>query len=243
MIRRTALFRGVRLGVVDPEPLRRFYLESLALPEVATERTGFAVQVGETTLEFSPATGSAGGGAPHHFAFNIPRDRLEAARDWLSERIELLPNPDGGHVFPFPDWDAQALYALDPGGNIVEWIARHALSNEAGESSAGDESAAAEFGPEQMLEVSEVGVVTGNVPVYTATLRAGLGLRGYRPASPDFAPIGDERGLFIIAEQGRPWFPTETPAAPAPVEVRIDAAGREKRRFAPAGGMLRVRLD
>ena len=226
-MRTSALFQTVRLGVEDPDALRTFYLEKLGLAEEEPDRPGFRCHVGATQLEFSPAPSPP----PQHFAFNIPRNQLEAAEAWLGERIDLVPNPDGGYVFPFPDWDAQALYAIDPGGNIVEWIARHAVENDV----SGD------FGADQMLEVSEVGVSTGNVAVLAATLRAGLVLRGYRPASEKFAAIGDERGLFVLVENGRPWFPTSTPAASAPADIEIAAEGREPTTFAPAGARLRVR--
>ena len=232
-MRETALFRSVRLGVEDPEALREFYLDRLELPVVETGRSGFAATVGASKLEFSPVPSSA----PHHFAFNIPRNRLEAATAWLSSRVDLLRHSDGGHVFPFPSWDAQALYAIDPGGNIVEWIARHAVPNESPE-----DPTDPLFDVSSMLEVSEVGLVTGNVAILTATLRAGLMMRGYRPPSKEFAAIGDERGLFVVVESERPWFPTEIPASPAPVVVEIDGAGLEPRRFAPAGAMLQIQI-
>ena len=155
----------------------------------------------------------------------------------MSSRVDLLRHPDGGHVFPFPSWDAQALYALDPAGNIVEWIARHAVANDV---TAEDGEAA--FDASHMLEVSEIGVVTGNVSILAATLRAGLVLPGYRPATQQFAALGDERGLFILVKEGRPWFPTEVVATPAPAVVEIDGRGLEPRRFAPAGAMLRIQI-
>src|SRR3954462_11649834 len=86
------------------------------LPELERFYDGMT---GETTLRFR-----AGDWEPfYHFALLVPGDRFEAAHAWAEDEFELL----GGGVFEFENWDARAVYFLDPAGNIVELIAHHGL--------------------------------------------------------------------------------------------------------------------
>lgn len=82
----------------------------------------------------------------YHFAINVPQNQFEDAVTWLSDRVELLSDTETGdsEIF-FEDWNAHAVYCLDPAGNLLELIARHDLSNDSDRP----------FGSENFLEVSE----------------------------------------------------------------------------------------
>jgi hypothetical protein len=174
--------------------------------------SSFTLQAGASRLIFELTTAAL---AAYHFAFNIPRNKILLARDWLTDRVTLLRRNDE-EIFDFASWNAEALYFLDPDGNIVEFIARHDLSND----TAGD------FSSDDLLEVSEVGLPVDDVLMLAADVEARLGISPYDGPVETFAALGDPRGLFIVSKIGRHWMPTSTPSAPAPIQVTIEGVAR-----------------
>jgi catechol-2,3-dioxygenase len=199
----------------DLGALRAFYTEGLCLPLLAAAPDSFSVQAGATRLTFSADATRA---ATYHFAFNIPENKLPAAKAWLSGRADLLTQ-DGADEFASQTWNAQQVYFYDPAGNILEFIARHNLTN----------AAAGPFGPHDILEVSEIGLPVGVVPTTVALLTRDLGLPPFQDQGDTFSPIGDDHGLFIVVRRGRHWFPTERAADLHPLAVTI--AGPQARRY------------
>lgn len=200
-------FREVTLQASDPEGLVTWYRTQLGLPaaqEVPGEPVG--VIVGATTLRFERAP--SGVQPQYHVAFNVPEDRIEDALRWVSARAPVM-GVEEGPVVEYRDWDAHAVYFLDPVGNVLELIARHALKN----------GSDRPFDGGSLLNVSEVGLPCPSVPELAGALKAGLGVPEYRPMRPRFAPLGDEHGLLILVPQGRPWFPGQEPAWPFPLRV------------------------
>lgn len=190
--------------------MREFYAKQMGLP-VAQGGAGIAITVGATRLIFQP-----GNSERYHFAFNIPENQLEAGAAWVQGFAPLLDVEPGIKVADFENWNAHAVYFLDPAGNILELIARHGLAN------ASDEFA--------LLEVSEVGMGVDDVPGATAHLAGLLGVSPFRPPLGHFAPVGDEHGLFILVSTGRIWHPdTGVPATEAPLEVDLSVDGQRFR--------------
>jgi len=158
---------------------------------------------GETTLRFR-----AGKGDPfYHFALLVPGDRFDAAHAWADARFELV-----GGVFEFENWDARAVYFLDPAGNIVELIAHCGLEENGREG---------KFDAAEIVDFSELGLV-GNrrenlrmsgLPLWSGTLDDPEGL----------AFVGEKGRTLILAEEGRGWLPTGRPAEPHPVEFELEA--------------------
>jgi catechol-2,3-dioxygenase len=210
---------AARFPVAAPAALRPFYTDTLGLP-LLDERAGeCSIRVGATSLTFVAAPGLR---AIHHFAFNIPRDALPAAKAWLAARVPLLTQ-EGEDEFDFRSWRARAIYFRDPAGNILELIARQALP------AAGK----IPFGPAQLLSVGEVGLPVGNVPATVAALGRDLALPPYQAGGDTFAPIGDEEGLLIVVRAGRSWFPTADAADAVPIAVTL--AGSPARDYALSG--------
>jgi len=157
---------------------------------------------GETTLRFR-----AGEGEPfYHFALLVPGDRFDAAHAWAQERFELL-----GGVFDFENWDARAVYFLDPAGNIVELIAHRGLEENGREG---------EFGAGEIVGFSELGLVgnradrlrTLDLPLWSGTID-----------DPDrLAFVGEKGRTLILVEEGRGWLPTGRPAEIHPVEFELE---------------------
>lgn len=81
--------------------------------------TSLSLRVGDARLQFTAANGEPF----YHLALLVPGDRFDAAYAWATERIALLDGPGGSRAVDFADWQAKALYLLDPAGNIVELIA------------------------------------------------------------------------------------------------------------------------
>jgi catechol-2,3-dioxygenase len=157
---------------------------------------------------FHPATYGAtrlrfGGGPPmcSHFAINVPPQRFEEAVEWVRERADLVEDD-----VPFEAWRARSAYFFDPGGNIVELIARERAP-----------------GKELFLEISEVGLPVTDVGAAVEWLESELGLPYFSGNRRDFAAVGDDRGLFIVVPVGRPWLFTDEPAPDAPLRVTIES--------------------
>ena len=78
----------IRMKSARLEALRRFYEEKLELP-VKTDDDQLTVDAGTTRLIFSPTEVSET--EPfYHYAFNIPENKIEAARQWQKERTPIL---------------------------------------------------------------------------------------------------------------------------------------------------------
>ena len=169
-------------------------------------------RVGETTIEFVPDPGEPF----YHYALLVPGDRFDAALTWARDRVELLPGPAGNDVFDFDFWNARACYFHDPAGTIVELIA-HAGVGEAG--------AEGPFRPEELLGLSELGLV-GDPPALAAGLeRLGLKVWSGSVTEPgSLAFVGGKSRTFILAAPGRGWLPTGRPAEQHPVETTVAAA-------------------
>jgi catechol 2,3-dioxygenase-like lactoylglutathione lyase family enzyme len=199
-------FVHVRLAA-SAEALPRladFYARELALG-------GAPFRVGETTIEFVPCTREAF----YHYAFLVPGDRFVAAVDWAGERVDLLPGQRGNVVFDFDFWSARACYFHDPAGNIVELIGHRGV---------GEAGAEGGFRPDELLGLSELGLV-GDPPAMAAELeRLGLGVWSGSVEEPgSLAFVGERARTLILASAGRGWLPTGRPAEPHPVEATVAA--------------------
>jgi hypothetical protein len=170
-------------------------------------------QAGTTTLEFSPA---ARGEPFYHFALRVPRNRFEAARAWVAEQAELLPDDETGHTrFDFSFWNAEACYVHDPCGNIVELIAHHELPEE----TPGD----GPFDADELLGVCELGAPGPDIPAMARALGT-LGIElwdGTIEVPGRLAFMGSRDGVVILAPLRRGWLPTGRPSEPWPVEAVV----------------------
>ena len=172
----------VVLPAADPEALADFH----------------APFAGSTRVRFE-----AGPAVCSHWALNVAPGRFAEAVAFAAERVELLHDD-----VPFTDWRARSAYFYDPGGNIVELIARERAP-----------------GSDLFLEVSEIGLPVRDVESAVRFLESDLGLPHFSGDGVEFSAVGDDRGLFIVVPVGRPWLFTDRPAPDHPLVVTI-AAGR-----------------
>ena len=164
---------------------------------------------GASRLRFEP-----GPAVCSHFAVNVPPQRFEEAVAWARERVELVDDD-----VPFPAWRARSAYFFDPGGNIVELIARERAPGE-----------------DLFLEISEVGLPVRDVGAAVEWLEGELGLPHFSGNRRYFSAVGDDRGLFIVVPVGRPWLFTEEPAPDAPLRVTIESDRRGFELVVPGSG-------
>src|SRR4030095_14418576 len=130
--------------------LQEFYSSILQLPVQSAGEKELNIKIGDTGLIFTEAKT----GEPfYHYAINIPANKIEEAKDWLSAKVKLLWMEDyKNDIADFVNWHAKSVYFYDPAGNIVELIARFDLGN----------SVTEPFSSSQFLSLNEVGLVLTN---------------------------------------------------------------------------------
>jgi catechol 2,3-dioxygenase-like lactoylglutathione lyase family enzyme len=190
------------LELQSPAPLagmKQFYCQSLGLALIAEQADRLTVAAGETRLTFVSAE-PADRGPFYHFAFNIPENKIVPALAWQKQRSALLPIPARLRDPQFPNevvnyrhWNAHSVFFLDPAGNVVEYIARHDLTNAAG----GD------FTPKDILYASEIGLIVDDVLAVAGKLKEVAGLDPYIGSSDLFTAVGDQHGLLLVMKRGR----------------------------------------
>jgi catechol-2,3-dioxygenase len=194
----------------DLAGLNEFYTGVLNLQGQLAEET-LSVQAGSSQLSFKQAP--PGWNGFYHFAFNIPENQLQEAKDWVSRRLPLIRDQSGQDEFDFENWNAHAFYFRDPVGNILEFIARHNLPNRSDRP----------FSERSILSISEIGIASDDVLETVRLLESRVGVEVYDgPPSDTFTAVGDENGLFIVVRRGRVWFPDTGQAADLyPVSVTV----------------------
>lgn len=116
------------------EEMRRFYHASIGLSVVAEAGNRIAFRAGETLIIFEQTEVASAEAPFYHFAFNVPENKIRAARDWQAARCTLIETPPELRDPRYPDdvrwfrhWNAHSVFFWDPAGNLVEYIARHDL--------------------------------------------------------------------------------------------------------------------
>ena len=206
----------LEISSVDLPAQRDFYADILELP-VRLDSAILEVKAGRTVLRFTQAPSEFMGA--YHFAFNIPENQYQAAKQWITGRISILRDKTGQEDFESTNWASTSLYFLDAAGNVLEFIARHNLQN----ATAGD------FNSSQILNVSEIGLPSEDVIALANQLVTQLGLSVFKQEPNEtFTPVGDDNGLLILPVKDRIWMPDSgLPAKLLPVKVSGEANGRE----------------
>jgi catechol 2,3-dioxygenase-like lactoylglutathione lyase family enzyme len=199
------------------------------MEQLKADQEEFAVAAGETRLEFR-----ANDDDPfYHFAILAPGNRFPAALAWLQRSVPLLPDRSTGEVdFEFGAWAARACYFHDPAGNIVELIAHRGM---------GETSKTGSFTADELLGLSELGLVGYHLPAMARALEQRLALRlwdGTVAGAGSLAFVGEKGRTLILCPAGRPWLPTGRPAESHPVEAT--ASGPPEGEVLLCGGRFRI---
>lgn len=206
---------SLELLTADLPAQQTFYANILQLPSEITS-SGMEVKAGKTKLLFAQAPDFEGA---YHFAFNIPANQFESAKEWISDRLPLLRDENGQDEFKSESWNSESVYFKDPAGNVLEFIARHNLEN----------IREGEFDSRHILNISEIGLPSEEVSAFADQLCRQLGLFVFKQEpSETFTPVGDDNGLLIVPIKDRIWIPNSgVPAKLLPVKVRGNANGGE----------------
>ena len=110
-IKTKKMIRELELASADLKRTLEFYAGALQLKVVDTEPGKLAFQLGDTKLVFVDTKGVESEGAEsegaepvYHMAFDIPRNQLQEALNWMAARVEVLLLPDGGRIMNFSNW-------------------------------------------------------------------------------------------------------------------------------------------
>jgi len=199
------------------DELAGFYSNLMELPVTRNDYTGITIRTGSTKLVFTQA-GTAG--SFYHFAINIPANKIEEAKAWLSGKVKLLWMEDyENDIADFVNWHAKSVYFYDPAGNIVELIARFDLGNSINET----------FSASQFIALNEVGLVFPNKnfekEIMMLETTYSLSYFDKQPPLPKFRAMGDDHGLFVIVPEHRNWYPTDKPSEIFPMAVEFNNGG------------------
>jgi hypothetical protein len=196
------------------EALEIFYGTVLNMKLSKEDDGRFEIITPGTKLIFTKT--AEGRNPSYHFAFNIPSNKIQEARLWLKQKVDLLWMDDyQSDIADFVNWHAKSVYFIDPAGNIVELIARFDLNDMVEE----------EFSAKHIRNVSEIGLVFSaeNFDAAIASFMQQYALNYFdkQPPLPQFRAIGDDEGLFIAVPENRVWFPTaNVPAMSSPMKVK-----------------------
>ena len=175
--------------------MKMFYVDTIGFSLISYSSTRLIMQGGLTRITFEQIE-NAQTRPFYHFAFNIPENKIQSAFEWQRKLTPIIhPSPTGplDEITHFPHWDAHSIFFLDPAGNLVEYIARHALDN----------SRKGPFTTQDILYASEIGFIANDVKSTGDLLLKHLKLKEYRPLTNNFWPIGDEHGLLLLIEKGK----------------------------------------
>lgn len=193
----------------------KFYSGILGLPVHSEKNKELTVKAGSTILKFieSPSQNSV-----YHFAFNIHYYKFREALDWMEPRVDILTTPEQDKIVNFNDWKAKSFYFRDNNYNILECIAREDIIQQT------DHRHDGSF----ILSVSEIGVAVDDVPYESERIKKRCDLDYFtkQESRKDFAAMGDENGLLLLAGHKRKWFPTNTPAEKLWTRLRFSTNGK-----------------
>lgn len=189
--------------------LYSFYVELLGFNCIYKTSDSFSFSAGSSRVTFRQANIKSA--FPYHVAFTVPEGALVGAIRMLTKKAVTIIEKEEQQVFSFDDWNAKALYFLDPDENIIEFIVRHNLKINTIQSA---------FSVNDILSVSEIGMVVDEPGVFAMELKESLGINIWKEQGLGFKALGSEEGLLIIVKKNRQWYPTEIPAKPRPLLIQ-----------------------
>lgn len=192
----------------------KFYRAVLGLsPYYKDDNIFLFFKIGGTELIFKKSDNVK---PAYHFAIEVPNNRFFDAHNYIKQRTKIIMAGDD-EVVNFANWDAKSFYFYDNNGNIAEVITRYPTRNYDPEP----------FNSKTYISISEIGLVTGEVPVLADTLmkEEGLPIFKRQPRRDDFVALGNDEGLILLSERGRNWYPTTIAAQRFPVRVMFMEEG------------------
>lgn len=199
------------------EETEHFYANLIGLSTKQKDPTSISFMAGQSMLTFIQSTEL---NPTYHFAFNIPKNQIQSAADWVAEKFKIILDPDNETIADFVSWNAKAVYFYDNNGNILEFIARFDLDN----------ASERPFSGSSILSISEIGIVTDTPMAFARQLveKENLSYFSKSPVSESFVVLGDDNGLLIVVKNRRNWYPTQKQAQKHYTKIKLAANGQQK---------------
>ncbi|WP_159474868.1 VOC family protein [Dyadobacter sp. 3J3] len=168
----------------------------------------------------------------YHLAFDIPNNKLEEAIEWLSTKVPVTAE---SNIADIKLWNAKSIYFYDNNGNLLELICRFDLDNKSEKT----------FDSSSIISVSEIGIVTDDVPALTNTIsgKHKLSIFHKQPAQENFTAVGNEEGLLILVNENRNWFPTNQKAQSFWSRIFIESAMGEVGEIITESGPSKIAIS
>lgn len=200
------------------EATRNFYRDTLEFPILKESETYFTIQISSTVFTFRQAPPEEN--PFYHFAFDVPSNQFEEAKNWINERVSLLTDEGQDEVY-FHTIDAKSIYFEDPSGNVVEWICRLTDSP----------ASSKPFHPALLQKASEMSLVVHD------KLNAAKQLESIRVYSRDHQPVPAEGLTFmgeredavylLLVPENRGWYFSDKSSVVYPLLIQLTDASIE----------------
>lgn len=211
-------FETITIYSAALETTRKFYRDTLDFPIVEESDEFFTLEIGSTL--FSIRQAPLGETPFYHFAFDVPSNQFEHAKNWLKVRVSLTKNEGLDEVY-FQTIDAKSIYFEDPSGNIVEWICR--LSD--------SPSSSVSFHPSLLQKVSEMSLVVHDKLAAAEQLETvGVVSRDYQPVPSEGLTFMGEREdavYLLLVPKNRVWYFSDKLSVVHPLSIRLQGASVE----------------
>lgn len=220
--------RKVTLQSGKLNELKEFYINKLGFKSEVENNNSFTISAGSSLLKFEEGSIDAF----YHFAFNISENMIEKSLEWIKDKAEPMVY-EGENIIDFSSWDAHSIYFYDPAGNIIEFIARHRLSN----------SSEGEFSVNNITSLSEIGMPVKDVRAFFEDVSKATGISIFSGDNKTFTAAGDDEGLLIIVPEGRNWFPNCPPAEIYPIALELEDINESALAFGEYGYAIKSISD
>lgn len=200
------MFKSITLHTNKLIDMRHFYLTVLEFPTLKTSVDSFTIKVGESSLTFLASKKPAS----YHFAFNIPGNQIQLAKNWLKGKVPLnLEN--GKDELYYESFDADTIYFEDPSGNVVELIGRRSQKGETC------------FSVASIVNISEISITTPFVEESAEKLGdSGVFSRNNNPIKSNSLNFLGSKGTYIIlVPPNRRWYFSEKMSLTCPLEIEL----------------------
>ena len=200
--------------------LEDFYTQKLLLKIIKKSPESISFQVGNSILTFIHSSSKT---AVYHFAFNIPEHAIPACYHYYKDKLVFLKNIENLNIEPpvydFINWNAKAIYFLDPDHNILEFIARKGIGISLEKS----------FTENDIINISEMGIVVDDALETAKDYKEKYGISTFSKSSgsSSFHPLGDDEGLLILVKEKRVWYTTNFKAEKQFSRIRMEMNGKE----------------
>ena len=204
----------VKLQTNQLNAMKFFYESILGFKVVEEAHNKFTIQTGLTAVTFSDERVIKN--PFYHFAFDIPSNQFNNAKEWIKQKVQLSTENDNDEVY-FESIKAKSLYFEDPAGNIVEFISRLEDSPKSN----------LPFTIDSVIKMSEMSlVVEDTVAVANELKKMALFKRDQQPVLPNsLSFIGTRKHpvYLLLVSPKRRWFFSKKEAVVYPQEILLDS--------------------